>query len=104
MLYVSGPRRSCVYCFVVLEGEEFWVLSETMRMLLQRNFWVVVLWIIGVVVIGAKLYTVDGLPHRILLDTDVDTDDFFALLYLLKQNRSQFDVEVSQFIIKFLAF
>nr|POE48163.1 hypothetical protein CFP56_43975 [Quercus suber] len=62
-------------------------------MLLQRNFWVVVLWIIGVVVIGAKLYTVDGLPHRILLDTDVDTDDFFALLYLLKQNRSQFDVE-----------
>uniref|UniRef100_A0A7N2LW35 Inosine/uridine-preferring nucleoside hydrolase domain-containing protein n=1 Tax=Quercus lobata TaxID=97700 RepID=A0A7N2LW35_QUELO len=64
-----------------------------MRMLLQRNFWVVVLWIIGVAVIGANLYTVDGLPHRILLDTDVDTDDFFALLYLLKQNRSQFEVE-----------
>ncbi|KAM4126682.1 hypothetical protein ACJW30_02G033100 [Castanea mollissima] len=64
-----------------------------MTMVLQRNFWVVVLWIIGVVVIGANLYTVDGLPHRILLDTDVDTDDFFALLYLLKQNRSQFEVE-----------
>lgn len=62
-----------------------------MRMLLQRNFLVVVLWIIGVV--GAKLYTVDCLPHRILLDTDVDTDDFFALLYLLKQNRSEFEVE-----------
>ena len=75
-----------------------------MRMLLQRNFWVVVLWIIGVAVIGANLYTVDGLPYRILLDTDVDTDDFFALLYLLKQNRSQFEVEVSQFVIKFLAF
>ncbi|KAF3946833.1 hypothetical protein CMV_026942 [Castanea mollissima] len=62
-----------------------------MRMLLQRNFLVVVLWIIGVV--GANLYTVDCLPHRILLDTDVDTDDFFALLYLLKQNRSEFEVE-----------
>ncbi|GMY27604.1 pyrimidine-specific ribonucleoside hydrolase riha [Fagus crenata] len=62
-------------------------------MLLQRNFWVVVLWIIGVVVIGANLYTVEGLPHRILLDTDVDTDDLFALLYLLKQNRSEFEVE-----------
>ena len=62
-------------------------------MLLQRNFLVVVLWIIGVV--GANLYTLDCLPHRILLDTDVDTDDFFALLYLLKQNRSEFEVEVS---------
>ena len=62
------------------------------------------LWIIGVAVIGANLSTVDGLPHRILLDTDVDTDDFLALLYLLKQNRSQFEVEVSQFVIKFLAF
>ncbi|GMY10135.1 nucleoside hydrolase 3-like isoform X2 [Fagus crenata] len=62
-------------------------------MLLQRNFWVVVLWIIGVVVVGANLYTVEGLPHRILLNTDVDTDDLFALLYLLKQNRSEFEVE-----------
>ena len=81
--------------FVVLEGKEFWVLSQTVRMLLQMNFWVVVLWIIGVVVGGANLYTVEGLPHRILLDTDIDTDDLFALLYLLKQNRSEFEVEVS---------
>ena len=43
--------------FVVLEGKEFWVLSQTVRMLLQRNFWVVVLWIIGGVVGGANLYT-----------------------------------------------
>ncbi|XP_041000959.1 uncharacterized protein LOC121246760 isoform X2 [Juglans microcarpa x Juglans regia] len=62
-----------------------------MRMLLQRNFWVIVLLIIGVV--GDNLYTVKGRTHRILLDTDVDTDDFFALLYLLKQNRSEFEVE-----------
>ncbi|XP_048497323.1 nucleoside hydrolase 3 [Beta vulgaris subsp. vulgaris] len=31
--------------------------------------------------------------HRILVDTDVDTDDFFGLLYLLKLNRSEFDLK-----------
>lgn len=36
-------------------------------------------------------------PRRILLDTDVDTDDFFALLYILKQNRSEFDLKVTTF-------
>ncbi|XP_068663038.1 nucleoside hydrolase 3-like [Aristolochia californica] len=35
---------------------------------------------------------VKGVPHRILLDTDMDMDDFFALLYLLKLNKSEFDV------------
>jgi hypothetical protein len=34
-------------------------------------------------------------PRRILVDTDMDTDDLFALLYILKQDRSQFDVKVS---------
>lgn len=49
--------------------------------------------IIGVVV--ATFYTTDcsDLPHRILLDTDVDTDDLFALLYLLKLNKSEFDLQ-----------
>ncbi|EYU43866.1 hypothetical protein MIMGU_mgv1a025646mg [Erythranthe guttata] len=32
-------------------------------------------------------------PRRILLDTDVDTDDLFALLYILKLNRSEFDLQ-----------
>lgn len=32
--------------------------------------------------------------NRILLDTDVDTDDFFALLYILKLNRSEIDLKV----------
>ncbi|CAD6333852.1 unnamed protein product [Miscanthus lutarioriparius] len=32
-------------------------------------------------------------PQRILLDTDMDTDDLFALLYILKQNRSEFDLK-----------
>ncbi|KAK1696700.1 hypothetical protein QYE76_013397 [Lolium multiflorum] len=33
-------------------------------------------------------------PRRILVDTDMGTDDLFALLYILKQDRSQFDVKV----------
>ncbi|XP_047181038.1 uncharacterized protein LOC124847568 [Vigna umbellata] len=37
--------------------------------------------------------TTEGQHHRILLDTDVDTDDVFALLYLLKLNRSEFRLE-----------
>jgi hypothetical protein len=40
-------------------------------------------------VIGAE-----GNPHRIVVDTDVDTDDLLALLYLLKLNTSQFQLEV----------
>ncbi|GAB4851206.1 Nucleoside hydrolase 5 [Ancistrocladus abbreviatus] len=32
-------------------------------------------------------------PRRILLDTDVNTDDVFALLYILKLDRSQFDLK-----------
>ncbi|KAL1358402.1 nucleoside hydrolase 3 isoform X2 [Arachis hypogaea] len=46
--------------------------------------------------LGASMNTVEASPgpRRILLDTDVDTDDFFALLYLLKLNRSQFHLEV----------
>lgn len=34
-------------------------------------------------------------PRRLILDTDMDVEDFFALLYLLKQNRSEFDLKVS---------
>ncbi|KAK2358167.1 inosine-uridine preferring nucleoside hydrolase family protein [Trifolium repens] len=34
-----------------------------------------------------------GNPHRIVVDTDVDTDDLLALLYLLKLNTSQFQLE-----------
>ncbi|KAE8658756.1 receptor-like cytosolic serine/threonine-protein kinase RBK2-like [Hibiscus syriacus] len=51
------------------------------------------LMILIIQVIGVKLYAVKAEPHRILLDTDVDTDDFFALLYLLKLNRSEFRLE-----------
>ncbi|KAJ0602053.1 putative inosine/uridine-preferring nucleoside hydrolase domain, ribonucleoside hydrolase [Helianthus annuus] len=34
-----------------------------------------------------------SLSYRAILDTDVDTDDLFALLYLLKSNRSEFNLQ-----------
>ncbi|MED6156932.1 Nucleoside hydrolase 3 [Stylosanthes scabra] len=49
--------------------------------------------ILLIAVLGTRLKTVEARPRRILLDTDVDTDDFFALLYLLKLNTSHFHLE-----------
>lgn len=66
-------------------------------MLLQRCVWIAVV-IIGIAVGG--MHPVAGQPHRILLDTDVDTDDLFALLYLLKLNKSEFDLQVNGFIVQ----
>ena len=68
-------------------------------MLLWRSLCVAIV-VIGTVV--GNLYTAEsggGRPHRILLDTDVDTDDFFALLYLLKLNRSEFDLQVLLYLL-----
>lgn len=59
----------------------------------------VILLITGLSALAANFDTVEGRPHRILLDTDVDTDDFFALLYILKLNRSEFELEVKVFIL-----
>ncbi|KAK8709786.1 hypothetical protein V6N13_060788 [Hibiscus sabdariffa] len=53
-----------------------------------RKSWMLVILIIQVIGVA-----VEAEPHRILLDTDADTDDFFALLYLLKLNRSEFRLE-----------
>lgn len=39
-------------------------------------------------------YGADAKAKRILLDTDLGTDDLFALFYMLKQNRSEFALEV----------
>ncbi|WCJ23642.1 inosine-uridine preferring nucleoside hydrolase family protein [Euphorbia peplus] len=55
-------------------------------MLFQKSFWMIIVLLITVI-------SVEAIPHRILLDTDVDTDDFFALLYLLKLNRSEFELK-----------
>ncbi|KAK1318523.1 Uridine nucleosidase 1 [Acorus calamus] len=51
-------------------------------------------WILLLLLVVVASARSDGTwPKRILLDTDVDTDDFFALLYLLKLNRSEFDLK-----------
>ncbi|XP_004508326.1 nucleoside hydrolase 3-like [Cicer arietinum] len=47
----------------------------------------------GVVVLLLFIIGVESNPRRIVVDTDVDTDDLFALLYLLKLNQSQFRLE-----------
>jgi len=51
--------------------------------------------------IGTVISIVEGKPHRIVVDTDVDTDDLFALLYLLKLNTSQFQLEVCSIYLYF---
>lgn len=55
------------------------------------------LWFLLITVgfLGQNLQCVLSSPHRILVDTDVDTDDLFGLLYLLKLNKSEFDLVVS---------
>ncbi|RWV88849.1 hypothetical protein GW17_00049034 [Ensete ventricosum] len=55
---------------------------------------VALLFLVLVEFLGWKSRVVEAKPRRIVLDTDMDTDDFFALLYLLKQNPSQFDLKV----------
>ncbi|KAI3979947.1 hypothetical protein MKX01_042601 [Papaver californicum] len=49
--------------------------------------------LIWLLIIGLLLEIEAKPQRRILLDTDVDTDDFFALLYLLKLNRSEIDLK-----------
>ncbi|KAI3469469.1 hypothetical protein Pfo_026132 [Paulownia fortunei] len=62
-------------------------------MMIQRCVCICVC-ILMIRLIGINIYCVEGgRPHRILLDTDVDTDDLFALLYILKLNRSEFDLQ-----------
>ncbi|XP_010558509.1 PREDICTED: uncharacterized protein LOC104827126 isoform X2 [Tarenaya hassleriana] len=60
-------------------------------MLQPKIFWFFIKAFTVLVLLGLDLARAG--PHRILLDTDVDTDDFFALLYLLKLNRSEFSLE-----------
>ncbi|KAI8555805.1 hypothetical protein RHMOL_Rhmol05G0202600 [Rhododendron molle] len=57
--------------------------------------------VLSVVVIGHFRCLVEARPRRILMDTDVNMDDIFALFYVLKQNRSEFDLQVSPFFFFF---
>nr|AAT38029.1 unknown protein [Oryza sativa Japonica Group] len=56
---------------------------------LRRAATAVLVVVLAVVVAAAAA----AKPRRILVDTDMDTDDLFALLYLLKQNRSEFELK-----------
>ncbi|KAB2630111.1 hypothetical protein D8674_007630 [Pyrus ussuriensis x Pyrus communis] len=52
-----------------------------------------VLWMLTVIgCFQVLLNPVKAQPRRILVDTDVDADDVLALLYLLKQNKTEFDL------------
>lgn len=64
-------------------------------MKIQRCVSIYLCIVVMVGLIGSSKDCVEGLPRRIILDTDVDTDDLFALLYILKLNRSDFHLEVS---------
>lgn len=55
-----------------------------------------IIWLIILVASIGKFSEYDR-PRRILVDTDVDADDVFALFYLLKQNRTEFDLQVFHF-------
>ncbi|CAL5094891.1 unnamed protein product [Urochloa decumbens] len=55
-------------------------------------------WSTAVAVLVAVFFVISGAaaeeaPHRILVDTDMDNEDLCALLYLLKQNRSEFELK-----------
>jgi hypothetical protein len=47
-----------------------------------------------VVVAGAMAEASPAPARRILLDADMDKDDFFALFYILKQNQAEFELKV----------
>ncbi|KAJ8766470.1 hypothetical protein K2173_022529 [Erythroxylum novogranatense] len=66
----------------------------TDKLLLHRKrIWVATI-VFFVILVGVNWFITDEKrPHRILLDTDVDTDDLLALLYLLKVDQSEFKLE-----------
>lgn len=57
--------------------------------------WFAVARTLPLLLLVAQLATGGPPPHRILVDTDIDTDDLFAILYLLKHDRAEFDVKVT---------
>ncbi|KAF6995851.1 hypothetical protein CFC21_012279 [Triticum aestivum] len=54
---------------------------------------VVVIMVLAAAVAAGGAATDQAAPQRILLDTDMDTDDLLALMYILKQNRSEFELK-----------
>ncbi|KAK4266463.1 hypothetical protein QN277_027380 [Acacia crassicarpa] len=58
----------------------------------RRSFCVAVITAMAALV-AASSSAVEGSPRRILWDSDIDTDDFFGFLYLMKLNRSEFELQ-----------
>lgn len=98
---IKTPLYSDLVSLVSLFFKEWHLISKIYReseekMIQQKNLWVLLALINTIALVGFNhLCHAEGKAHRILLDTDVDTDDVFALFYLLKLNRSRFGLEVS---------
>ncbi|XP_022719305.1 uncharacterized protein LOC111277257 isoform X4 [Durio zibethinus] len=71
--------------------------NEVRKLFCQSQRVMRVIWVAAMVgSLGALVFLVDpddAQPHRILVDTDADTDDVFALFYLLKQDSTRFDLQ-----------
>jgi anti-sigma-K factor RskA len=73
---------------------EKWRRKKTAASWRRRTAAAVAVMVLAVVAAGVVAATDKATPQRILLDTDMDTDDLLALMYLLKQNRSEFELKV----------
>ncbi|GJN14234.1 hypothetical protein PR202_gb01032 [Eleusine coracana subsp. coracana] len=45
------------------------------------------------VIVGGAAAAEVAPPRRILMDMDMDIDDFLGMLYIIKQNRSEFELK-----------
>lgn len=76
----------------IVEGVE----TNSMMVRVVSLVWMLVL---RPVVVGHFRCLAEARPRRILMDTDVNMDDIFALFYVLKQNRSEFELQVSSILL-----
>lgn len=85
----SSSSSSPTCSLQMLREDVSGILCKNPKMLLQRRrLWLGVIMVMAV--LEAASFSVKGMPRRILWDTD----DLFGLLYLLKLNRSEFELEV----------
>ena len=74
-------------CFVACSSDISIMSSSSWKML--HKMLIIIFWLV------ISMQLVDAhMPRRILIDTDMDTDELFAVLYLLKLNRSEYDLKV----------
>lgn len=71
-----------------------WTKKTTSLLRKWRAAAAVLVVVVAAVFVAGCVATEEAAPQRILLDTDMDTDDLLALLYILKQDRSEFDLKV----------